>query len=1079
MMRAIVMMALLHGVASPSPEVAMTHARPTMVLATLLATACEQPLAPPLDALAPGRVMLSIVADTLTTPFGDAHIRHDLPNRQLEAPGLSVRTTLESIWRVLVSWKQDSIAAVVGTNAVDSAFLEFEVIDVTGEAGGYVGLHRATQEWGEDEVTWNCANDPINNDELDCDAADLWDMTDPAQWPFVSAPTDSAFVTESTSGFVRFDVTSDVQAFVSGSAQNYGWVLKRTDESQPGFVWLYDKDSPPPPAGPGAPPKLILHTAVQDTTRPAVPDTTGIPENAAVIKAVSTSESEFFREYVGIRFSDTTSGVTVNAVLAQFQATIVGGHPRRNVYLVKIPDPGSFAGLDSIRAAMKSAAGVDMAMLLNRNGNFDPRSRYPTDGVGGVRADWFDNVTSSGVASRLAIRAPLAWGCETGEYGGVRPRLGVLDLIGDGHSDLPTVVVDQPSTSLQPSSLLTNPTFRSHGVAVAGIMAAMGDNGQGIAGMIWDAEVFMLSFGRDTLLTTDLLGRLDSLVTRAVSDSVRVMVSSTGFGDESVEEEVGEIRLAVERYLAASPSNLWVMALPDVGGEIPLATAATDSIQVESASDMALAQIHEETTFADQIIFVVGTDAQAERWTPSMVWTNTPSVGGAPATNILTLARPADQSSGVWSRTGVSYAAPFVAGLAAMLHSMDSSLTAAEVKDYILRGARDSVMDPSTGVKTAKQPLAGLPDVYQLDAYAPLRLLSAERMGSPICGYEVRLEDNEIVFEKPTGQIVTPFPGQSENTSRGGISVAQGGRLMAGSANFTGQPGGEGVLVLNQTAGVVAQIPGPFYRQYLERDTVDVFVSPTADSSFPDPGRLVITRGRTGAVQDFDLLAITSPDPQTQGTRIARIDVAPSGQYAAIQGLYFGTLPDAGPRVYIVPLVPGAPAIQVGNRDRTPSAPCQNSLTGALGPLWSHDSRRLSTAFSTQTRNAPQTLPMWINTCTVWSTFNLLSDSGSVVFAADTGSVTFQGTAIFAHRLTGDDRFMITTEMNVGGFNNSPIGPCDIVLRNALTPALFSLTLRPGAPDECNATLKTVPVISNTVALEGGESPAKPSDREF
>ena len=60
-------------------------------------------------------------------------------------------------------------------------------------------------------------------------------MTDSGSWPFVSTPTATITIINNETGTVSFNVTSDVQAFLNGTANN-GWIVRKDDETKDGIV---------------------------------------------------------------------------------------------------------------------------------------------------------------------------------------------------------------------------------------------------------------------------------------------------------------------------------------------------------------------------------------------------------------------------------------------------------------------------------------------------------------------------------------------------------------------------------------------------------------------------------------------------------------------------------------------------------------------------------------------------------------------------------------------------------------------------------------------------------------------------
>jgi hypothetical protein len=95
---------------------------------------------------------------------------------------------------------------------------------------GTLDTHRVTASWTEAGATWNCPID-TNTANSAPDCATQW-----AGGTYDSTATDSALITNSQSGWVEWDVTADVAAFLASTATNYGWIVKKTDEGVSGQV---------------------------------------------------------------------------------------------------------------------------------------------------------------------------------------------------------------------------------------------------------------------------------------------------------------------------------------------------------------------------------------------------------------------------------------------------------------------------------------------------------------------------------------------------------------------------------------------------------------------------------------------------------------------------------------------------------------------------------------------------------------------------------------------------------------------------------------------------------------------------
>jgi len=223
---------------------------------------------------------------------GDTYIRKGDANKNFGAEPI-VRVRESGANRALVQFDAASLANALTGATLVSASLELHVEKNGrnwGKTGRTVEAHRLTAAWTETGATWNCPNDSnTTNDKVDC----------AAQWAggsFAAAPTASVLHTRDLTGWVRYDVTADVAAFATGTA-NRGWLLKKTEENKSGRV---DYDSREGTSGEG--PRLVVVF-----TTPVNGDTT--PPTVAIAAPVDGSLLTTSTPAIQASFSDGGSGI--------------------------------------------------------------------------------------------------------------------------------------------------------------------------------------------------------------------------------------------------------------------------------------------------------------------------------------------------------------------------------------------------------------------------------------------------------------------------------------------------------------------------------------------------------------------------------------------------------------------------------------------------------------------------------------------------------------------------------------------------------------------------------------------------
>ncbi len=274
----------------PHPGVARLRApftlpfAPGLVLAPLLLLAASAPLAAQL-------VTLQASADTT--------IKRTSPDQNVGTQKtLALR---EGGHRVLVRFDPAAIAAAVASGSLASAQLRLYVgqnPSSWGPTGRTVDVYRLDAAWVETAATWDCADDTnLANAAPDC----------PTPWNGGTTEddtTDTILVTDATTGWIQFDVTADVQAFLAGTADD-GWLLQKTDEGQAGRLDLVSREGTP-----GLGPQLVLLS--QSSTYDTVPPLLAITSPSQPV-LVNTAQPA-----IAVAYSDAGSGVdttTLHVVL--------------------------------------------------------------------------------------------------------------------------------------------------------------------------------------------------------------------------------------------------------------------------------------------------------------------------------------------------------------------------------------------------------------------------------------------------------------------------------------------------------------------------------------------------------------------------------------------------------------------------------------------------------------------------------------------------------------------------------------------------------------------------------------------
>jgi thermitase len=343
--------------------------------------------------------------------------------------------------------------------------------------------------------------------------------------------------------------------------------------------------------------------------------------------ALSTAQSS--QQYVPgrllVKFRSDVPSVRVQSIINNTGARVTGEIPRIGVKILQLPRNAS-------EMAAARAFGQHREVLFAEPDYIRPPAevtpndpRYP-------------------VWHLRKINAPNAWTYTTGSSGVI---IAVLDTGVDGtHPDLSAKMI--PGWNMYDNNSNTS-DVTGHGTGVAGIAAASSNNGIGVASVAWGCRIMPVRVTTSSGMATDSM--IANGLVWAADRGARIANLSFSSSNDST-------TLTNAAAYFQSRGGLVIMAAGNTG-------------TFSSAADNPY------------IIRVSATDANDVLASWSCTGNNIDVA--APGVGIQTTAR----GGGYSSTSGTSCSAPVVAGIAALLLSVNSSLSPSQVQDILKQSADD------------------------------------------------------------------------------------------------------------------------------------------------------------------------------------------------------------------------------------------------------------------------------------------------------------------------------------------------------------------------------------------------------
>ena len=224
----------------------------------------------------------------------------------------------------------------------------------------------------------------------------------------------------------------------------------------------------------------------------------------------------------------------------------------------------------------------------------------------------------------------------------------------------------------------------SHGTSVQGIIAAESDNGEGIAGINWNSEVYQIDVIHNNTGDLGFIEATQAMIDVAKEEE-RNLVVNLSLGEDTF-DTVGQSAVDLEQIIVTNPNVLFVIAAGNQGhlGQLGLDSPAIlakyyDNVVAVGAVWGSQDVNGNETIPGTRIEYPQGWGSQYGEGLTVV----------APSEVLTTSALSNGDFDYTSDFNGTSAAAPHVSGVASLIWSANPDLSAIEIKDIISETAYD------------------------------------------------------------------------------------------------------------------------------------------------------------------------------------------------------------------------------------------------------------------------------------------------------------------------------------------------------------------------------------------------------